>query len=159
MWLQAAVRILPSSTPLAERLRLLGALATACAATGRLEDSRDALLAGIGLVAGSDVSVWVRLVSACAKVELLLGRWDEARTRLMNALEPAAASAAALEARLLVDLAGFGYYVTDHDDVRRWAARALAVIGTDERSASGVRVKRSFGQPPWQAKRTSHSRQ
>ena len=26
-------------------------------------------------------------------------------------------------------------------------------------SPSGVRVKRSFGQPPWQAKRTSHSRQ
>lgn len=87
LWLEAAVRILPRSTPPGERLRLLGALATADAATGRLQDSRGALLARVDVAAGSDVSEWVRLTSACAKIELLLGCWDEAKTRLTNALE------------------------------------------------------------------------
>ncbi len=132
MWLQVALRIVPRSTSRYERLRLLGPLAAAYAAIGRLEDSRRVLLAAVELAAQEDVSTWVRLTSACAKIELLLGRWDEAKTRLINALTPAAAAAPALEARLLVDLAGFGYYAAHHDSVRGWASRALVVAEAEE---------------------------
>ncbi len=132
MWLQAALRILPRSAPPVERLRLVGPLATAYAATGRLEDSHNALLAAIELAAEVDVSTWVRPTAACAKIELLLGRRDDAKTRLVNALGPAAASAATLEARLLVDLAGLAYYAADHGSVRGWASRALAIAEAHE---------------------------
>jgi DNA-binding NarL/FixJ family response regulator len=132
IWLQAALRIVPRSTPPADRMRLLGALSTAYAATGRLEDSRDALQAAAELAAEVDVSTWVRLTTACAKIETLLGRWDDAKTRLIDALPRAAAAAATLEGRLLVDLAEFGYYAADHGSVREWASRALAISDTNE---------------------------
>ena len=53
VWLEAAARILPSSTPRGERLELLAALADVYAATGRLEDSRTVLLSAASLTAAA----------------------------------------------------------------------------------------------------------
>jgi DNA-binding CsgD family transcriptional regulator/tetratricopeptide (TPR) repeat protein len=124
-WFETAVRIVPTSTPSGERLGLLAALAGAYAATGRLEDSRDALLAGVELAALDDVSTRVRLISGCAKIELLLGRRDQAQARLLQALTEVSESAPAIAARLMVDLASSAFYGADIECARDWAARAL----------------------------------
>ncbi|HWJ51497.1 MAG TPA: AAA family ATPase, partial [Solirubrobacteraceae bacterium] len=124
-WFETAIRILPTSTPSSERLGLLAALAGAYAATGRLEDSRDALLAGVDLAALDDVSTRVRLISGCAKIELLLGRRDQAQARLLQALTEVSESAPAIAARLMVDLASSAFYGADIECARDWAARAL----------------------------------
>lgn len=124
-WFETAVRIVPTSTPSSERLGLLAALAGAYAATGRLEDSRDVLLAGVELAALDDVSTRVRLISGCAKIELLLGRRDQAEARLLKALTEVSASAPEVAAGLMVDLASSAFYGADIEGVRDWAARAL----------------------------------
>ena len=130
MWFEAAVRILPASTPPGERLGVLAAMAAAYAATGRLEDSRRALLAGAELAAHGDLSTGVRLISACAKLELLLGRREDAQARLLKTLAEVSKSAPAIGASLMVDLASSAFYAADIEGVRDWASRALDVAHT-----------------------------
>jgi DNA-binding CsgD family transcriptional regulator/tetratricopeptide (TPR) repeat protein len=130
IWFEAAIRILPTSTPSGERLGLLAALAGAYAATGRLQDSRDVLLSGVELAARQDLSTRVGLTSACAKIELLLGRREEAQARLLNALAEVSESAPAIAARLMVALASSAFYGADIDGVRDWASRALDATHT-----------------------------
>ena len=126
LWLETAVRILPTSTPSSERVVLLWALAGAYASTGRLEASRDALLSGIE-IASDDVALSVRLISACAKIELLLGRGDEAQARLIDGLNTMSDADQAVAARFLVDLASSAFFRADIDGVRDWGSRALDV--------------------------------
>ena len=125
MWLETAARILPSSTPSSERVAVLGALAGAYAATGRLEASRDALLAAVDLTSDDDLASNVRLISACAKIELLLGRGDEAQARLTHTLGTLSDSDSATGARLMVDLASSAFFRADISSVRDWGSRAL----------------------------------
>jgi ATP/maltotriose-dependent transcriptional regulator MalT len=125
MWLETAARILPTSTPSSERFGLLGVLAGAYAATGRLQDSRDALLAGVEFTSGDDLASSVSLISACARIELLLGRGDEAQARLTHALGAVPDSDGATGARLMVDLASCAFFRADISSVREWGRRAL----------------------------------
>ena len=124
-WFETAIRIVPTSTPSSERLGLLTALAGAYAATGRLEDSRDALLAGVELAAPDDVWTRVMLISGCAKIELLLGRREAAQARLLQALAEVSDSAPEVGGRVMVDLASSAFHGADIDGVRGWASRAL----------------------------------
>ncbi|MDP9227728.1 MAG: AAA family ATPase, partial [Actinomycetota bacterium] len=85
-WLEAVLRLLPEATPPEERVGLLVALAEAQAATGQFEQSRASILECIALAdTGADVGE-VGLIGACAGIEQLLGRHEEARTRLTSAL-------------------------------------------------------------------------
>jgi ATP/maltotriose-dependent transcriptional regulator MalT len=134
MWLETAARILPTSAPPSERVAMLGELAGAYASTGRLEASRDALLAGVEFTAGDDLASSVSLISACAKIELLLGRGDEAQARLTHALDAVSDSDRATGARLMVDLASSAFFRADIDGVREWGCRALdATHGREDR--------------------------
>ena len=130
VWLEAAARILPSSTPRGERLELLAALAGVYAATGRLEDSRTVLLSAASLTAAEDVSTRVRLTSVCAKIELLLGRREQAQARLLEALDEVSESEPEVGARLMVELASSAFHGADIDGIRYWASRALDIART-----------------------------
>ena len=132
VWLEAAARILPSSTPAAERLELLAALADVYATTGRLEDSRTVLLSAASLTAHEDVSTRVRLTSGCAKIELLLGRREQAQARLLEALDEVSESDREVGARLMVELASSAFHGADIDGIRDWASRALDIACTCE---------------------------
>ncbi len=125
VWLETAARILPTSTPSGERVALFGVLAGAYAATGRLQDSRDALLAGVEFTSGDDLGAGVSLISACAKIELLLGRGEEAQARLTHALGSVSDADGATGARLMVDLASSAFFRADIGSVREWGCRAL----------------------------------
>ena len=123
-WFGAALRVLPQTAPAQQRVGLLTARAGALAATGELAASRADLLAGIGLLGGEDAASRIRLIGACAAVEHLLGRHDEARARLAGALhglgDPAAPEAAALMSELAID----GLFAGDYAAMREWAGRA-----------------------------------
>ncbi|MGZ4287365.1 MAG: helix-turn-helix transcriptional regulator [Solirubrobacteraceae bacterium] len=132
VWLEAAARILPNSTPRSERLELLAALADVYAATGRLEDSRTVLLSAASLTAAEDVSTRVQLTCVCAKIELLLGRREQAQARLLEALDEVSESSPEMGARLMVDLASSAFHGADIDGIRDWASRALDIARAHE---------------------------
>jgi len=132
MWLEAAVRILPNSTARGERLELVAALADVYAATGRLDDSRTVLLTAASLTAAEDVLTRVRLTSVCARIELLLGRREQAQARLLEALDEVSESNPEMGARLMVDLASSAFHGADIDGIRDWASRALNIARTCE---------------------------
>ena len=124
IWFGDALRLLPDAASADERVELLLARAGSLAASGHFLDSHSALLESIGLVPDESVAR-VRLMTACAGVEHLLGRHDDARDRLGRALEdlenPASADAVALMIELSVD----GFYRMEYDAMREWAQRAL----------------------------------
>lgn len=126
-WFEVALGILPSSTSPAARVGLLAALAGAYGATGRLEDSRTALLSAVALAADEDVSTRVRLISGCSKIELLLGRREQAQARLLKATDEVSDDAAQSGARLMVELASSAFYGADFETVRTWSTRALEI--------------------------------
>jgi DNA-binding CsgD family transcriptional regulator/tetratricopeptide (TPR) repeat protein len=113
-WFAAALRILPGSAPPQERSALLVAHAQASAATGRLEESRRSLLEAMD---GDDPDA----VSACARIELLLGRLDESRARLEDALVARPEQAG----RLWMDLALNAFYAGDIARMQEAARHAI----------------------------------
>lgn len=125
IWLEAAIAILPSATFPDERLVLLMALASAYAATGRLEHCRNTLLSAFELAAQADPTTKARLTAACAKIELLLGRYEDGQARLLRALADASGSDPAISARLMIEMASGAFPGADFEAVRDWASRAL----------------------------------
>ena len=125
MWLEAAIAILPNATPPDQRVGLLTALAGAYAATGRLEECRNALISALELAAQADPTIKMRVTSACAKIDLLLGRHEAGQARLLRALAEASGSDPAISARLMIELASSAFLGGDFEGVRHWASRAL----------------------------------
>ena len=119
-WFGAALRILPASAPPGDRAGLLTDLATGQAAIGRLEESRESLLAALPLVGAEHA---IPLISACASTEHLLGRHEEATGRLQAAIDARPGSLA--EAALKVDLGHSAFFLRDYDGMRAWAAEAV----------------------------------
>jgi DNA-binding CsgD family transcriptional regulator len=122
-WFEAALRLLGPQDP-GRRLGLLVPLATALAATGRLERALDTLTETLALVPPELADLRVRLVAACAACENLLGRHAAAHARLLDALagfeDRESAAAAALHAELAAD----ALYDSDFKTMREYAARA-----------------------------------
>jgi DNA-binding NarL/FixJ family response regulator/tetratricopeptide (TPR) repeat protein len=133
-WFEAAARLLPKDTPADERLALLMALAGAQAATGRLEESRAALLECIELARPDGPIPRVRVVAACAGVEQLLGRQQDAHSRLADALEAIAARDSADAAALLAELAVDAFFGGRYEEMR-------------ERGVGALEIARSLGDP------------
>jgi DNA-binding CsgD family transcriptional regulator len=139
-WFEAALRLLdapageearptgpaPSlATPAVNptrRLALLVPLAASLAATGRLERALGALVEALTLVDLPDLRV--RLISACAACENLLGRHDAAHARLRGALEALEDQDGAAAAALHAELAADALYDSDFEAMRDWASRA-----------------------------------
>ena len=124
-WFAAALLLLRDDAPTEQRVELLLAQASSLAAIGQFSDSHSALLESIALVPEESVTLSVRLTTACAGVEHLLGHHEQAHTRLVSALEGLDDPASPEAVALLIELATDGFYRMEYVAMREWARRAL----------------------------------
>ena len=124
-WFAAALRLLPAAAPGDRRVELLLARSEALAATGQLGESHAALLESMNIVPQEAESLRVRLTAACARVEHLLGRYNEAHAHLEAALAELQDPASAQGVELMIELVGDSLYHGDYDAMRAWASRAV----------------------------------
>ena len=89
---ERALRLLPPTAPTEERVELLLARAGALTAAGHFADSHGALLEALAIVPDDSHALRARLARACAGVESLLGRQEQAGVRLASALDEPARS-------------------------------------------------------------------
>lgn len=124
-WFAHALRLLPTTAPAEERIELLLARAGALTAVGRFNDSHEALLAALAIVPDDSHALHARVDRACAAVESLLGRHEQASDRLARALESLpeqdSREAVLLMTELAVTLVWRAQYVAMHE----WANRAV----------------------------------
>jgi DNA-binding CsgD family transcriptional regulator len=124
-WFAAALRLLPAAEPGDRRVELLLARSESLAATGQLGESHAALLESMNIVPQEAESLRVRLTAACARVEHLLGRYNEAHAHLETALAELRDPASAQGVELMIELVGDSLYHGDYDAMRAWASRAV----------------------------------
>ena len=114
-WYSAAAEILPAETPAEQRTALLLPRAGALAAVGRYEESYDCLLACLAIGAAHDRDLEVQLTASCAALENLLGRHDQARTRLMRARERLSQGDSPASVAFLIELSMAAYFTLDYE--------------------------------------------
>jgi ATP/maltotriose-dependent transcriptional regulator MalT len=124
-WFAAALRLLPAAAPGDRRVELLLARSEALAATGQLGESHAALLECMDIVPREAESLRVRLTVTCARVEHLLGRYNDAHAHLEAALGELQDPASAQGVELMIELVGDSLYHGDYDAMRAWAGRAV----------------------------------
>src|SRR5512133_3338212 len=124
-WFADALRVLPSTAPAQERVELLRARAGALTAAGRFNESHEALLDALALVPDDSHALRARVARAWAGVESLLGRQEQAGSRLASALDrlpdQGSPEAVALMTELAVNLVWRAQYEAMHE----WAERAV----------------------------------
>lgn len=127
-WFAAALRLLPEEGLGAEaRVELLVSMAMALAATGRLVESRAALLELLDLLPPDPAPLRVRLTSACAGLEHILGHHADAHERLRAALEGLPEQASPEGVALTIELALDAFYAGDYAGMAEWCGRARTV--------------------------------
>jgi DNA-binding CsgD family transcriptional regulator/tetratricopeptide (TPR) repeat protein len=120
----AAVRLLPPAN--AEDLgKLLSAMAQAHFAAGEFYEAYAALLESIELAPADAIESRITLTAACAGLENLLGRHQEAHARLMSGLESLSDTSSPAAVALMRELAVDGFYRMEYGWMRDWARRAL----------------------------------
>jgi DNA-binding NarL/FixJ family response regulator len=125
-WFGAALRLLPQTAPCEERVTLLLAHAGALTATGQFADSHTDLLECYEIAARGARDWHVRVTTACAAIEHLLGLQREAHGHLATALAELGDAESAEAVELMIELTVDGSYVGDFDAMRGWAGRAVA---------------------------------
>ena len=122
-WLDAALRLLGPDDP--RRLALLGPLATALAATGRLAEARARLLEALDLLPEGVAVIRAALVAVLAAVEHLLGLHEDATARLRAGLAEIPDASSPEACALQVEVAWDGLYAIDWGQMRAFGGRAL----------------------------------
>jgi ATP/maltotriose-dependent transcriptional regulator MalT len=125
-WFGGALRLLGESSPSEERVALLLARADSLAATGRFAESHAALLDCLAIVQHGAEGWRVRVATACAAVEHLLGLQSEAHRHLATALAELGESGSPEAVDLMIELSLDGFHAGDHEAMRSWAGRAVA---------------------------------
>jgi DNA-binding CsgD family transcriptional regulator len=126
-WFGSALRILSESAPPTQRIELLVARAGALAATGQFVEGHAALLEALEIVPRDDEDLLVRVTTACATVEHLLGRQKTARAHLEAALAALRDRQSAQAVELMIELSLDGLYSGDFGDMSAQASRAASV--------------------------------
>jgi DNA-binding NarL/FixJ family response regulator len=126
-WFGAALRLLPAAAPAEQRIGLLSARAGALAATGEFAAAHSALVDSLRIVPAQSLNLRVDLARACAAIEQVLGRHEDAGARLVAALDDLPNPRSGEAAALMIDLGVGSFYRMDNDEARAWADRALAV--------------------------------
>ena len=133
----AALRLVPPDDA-PRRAALLAPQALALMNAGRLEASRAAFLDVLELPWTGDPLQRLELVAGCARVESALTRHDDARRRLLAALDGAPAAG---EAVLALQLADCAFWDGGQDELRTWSGRALEAAQRAGRPALEVEAE------------------
>ena len=142
-WFEAALRILPATTPAHERIELLLARAGALAAIGHFADSHATLLETMSIAPAEETRLRVRLTTMCATVEHLLGRHQQAHARLEKTLAELADRDSPEAVELMIELAVDRFFRLEYDGMREWAARAVGTaphVGDQPLTAAALAV-------------------
>jgi ATP/maltotriose-dependent transcriptional regulator MalT len=129
-WFGAALRLLPPTAPVEDRVGLLLDRAGALAAAGHFADSHETLLEGVALVPRQSSALTTTVATACAGVERQLGRYERAHDRLVTALAGLPQKATAESADLLIELTLNEFYRSRFEAMRDWANRAVSEAKT-----------------------------
>ncbi len=124
-WFAAALRLLPDTASSDDRIELLLARAGALAAAGRFGESHSTLVETMRVLSPDARVVRAQLTARCARLEHLLLRRVEARTRLERALAEVDDRDSPEAVSLMLALAVESYYDMDPESVYTWAVRAL----------------------------------
>ena len=142
-WFANALRLLPQSAPVQERIELLVSRSSALTATGHFADSHEALLEAVALAADEPPATRAKLARACAAVEGLLGRQEQAGARLLSAIEglpdQGSPEAVALMTELAINLIWRAKYEGTHEWADR-AANAARRLGDAPLTATALAV-------------------
>jgi tetratricopeptide (TPR) repeat protein len=141
IWFGHALRLLPETAPAEVRVELLLSRARVLVATGQFGEGHAALLESVELVPSESVALRVRLTTACAGVEHLLGRHEEAHARLAGAVDGLSDPSSSEAATLMIELAMDGFFRMDYELMHEWAERALsAAQSLDDRPLTAAAV-------------------
>ena len=124
-WLAEALRLLPPTAPAEERVEILFARAQALTASGRFAHSHSALLEAIAIVPEESHAMRARLARACAGVESLLGRQEQAGDRLASALESLPDQSSPEAVTLMLGLTVNAVWCAAYETMHEWAERAV----------------------------------
>ncbi len=125
VWFGDALRLLPETAPAKSRVELLLARARALAATGQFAQGHSALLKSFDMVPPEAIALRVRLTTACAGVEHLLGHHEQAHARLVRMMESLSDQTSPAAAELMIALAMDGFALMDYGRMCEWADRAV----------------------------------
>jgi DNA-binding NarL/FixJ family response regulator len=131
-WFAGALRLLPQTAPVQERVELLLARAGALAATGGFAGSHEALLEGLAIVPDESIALRTALTMACARMEHRLGQYEHAHTRLTAALGGLPEPVSAESVSLLIELALNELYRSKYESMHDWAERAVSTANALE---------------------------
>jgi ATP/maltotriose-dependent transcriptional regulator MalT len=124
-WFGGALRLLPQTAPVEDRVELLLDRAGALAGAGHFADSHEALLEAIAIVPEHSSALHTSLTTACARVERFLGRYEQAHTRLVTALRGVPEPATVESVGLLIELTLNEFYRSRYEAMHDWAGRAV----------------------------------
>jgi DNA-binding CsgD family transcriptional regulator len=136
-WYEAALDTLPEGDR-RRRADLLAAMAPRLASAGRLHEARVAFVEALELLPGEPTARRLELVTACARVETLVGDPVRARSRLVAAFDGAEGeqrAALAFEVAVQATLRG------GSEELRLWAQRAER--GADPALLAGAEAMRA----------------
>jgi DNA-binding CsgD family transcriptional regulator len=142
-WFADALRLLPQTAPAPERAELLLARAGALTAAGHFADSHSALLEALTIVPEDSHAMRAKLVRACAGVESVLGRHDDARVRLASTLERLPDTGSPEAVALMIDLAMNRLWSTEYEAMPESAERAVSaarLLGDTPLTAAALAV-------------------
>jgi len=125
-WFGGALRLLPQTAPVQDRIELLLARAGALAAAGRFADSYQVVLEAVAIVPGEPSALQTSVARVCAGVERFLGRYEQAHMRLVRALRNLPEPVSVESVKLLVELTLNEFYGSRYEAMNAWAARAVS---------------------------------
>jgi DNA-binding NarL/FixJ family response regulator len=130
-WFRAALRLLPEDVDGGRRMELLGPLAAALGSAGRLEESRAALIEILDALPADLVAARARLIGFVALIDRLVGRRDEARVLLEQALRDVSECDAVEAGALELELAADRFFAGDWTTMREHAERGSAIAAAE----------------------------
>jgi ATP/maltotriose-dependent transcriptional regulator MalT len=145
-WFAAALRLLTETARTEDWVELLLARAGALAAAGHFTDSHEAVLEAVAIVLGQPSALSLTVVTACAGVERLLGRYEQANARLVRALRVLPDRASVESVELLIELTLNEFYRSRYEAMHEWAARAVTAANAmgDAALIAAAAVMRAF---------------
>ena len=140
---EAALRILPPSAPVEQHATLLDLLAAARMTRGLFEDAYEAISERAALTQSASLAERLRLTTAMAAIENLIGRNNQAHARLQRAFDDLPDQATPEAAALMAEIGIDAFFRMDYDGMKRFARRALEAarpLGSVEVAATAAGV-------------------